>query len=219
MRYFAKEHLDGTIHGLLRFEVSESGLIEQYWTSEGWHRDDFAIIVGFLALGEGDLIELSADQARAHMPPAFDSPAADVILPRSVLPPSHEQANNRLAYSVVYLGSSLIGISHGFETFDAARSFLQEKSDSGKAKCFHWWCELCKAKPLAEGDSPTGHFIEVSIPNVLAISEGHSVSWQWAEPESEWAKSRNIPAAEEFQFLVDRKSRPNWKIHIQCYLP
>lgn len=219
MRYFAKEHLDGTIHGLLRFEVSESGLIEQYWTSEGWHRDDFAIIVGYLALGEGDLIELSADQAYVHMPAAFDSPTAHTVLSRATLPPNNERASSQLAYSVVYIGSSLIGFSSGLPAFEAARIFLQEKSSKGKAKCFHWWCNQCKEKPIAEGDSPVGHFIEVSIPNVLSISEGQRIKWEWEDPKSEWAISRGTTAQEEFQSLVDRKSRPNWKIHIQSYLP
>ena len=118
---------------------------------------------------------------------------------------------------MIYLGSSIVGISADFDSYEAARSFLQEKSDAGKAKCFKWWCELCKEKPLEPGDSPLGHFIEVSIPNVLTISEGHEVQWIWEDPESEWAISRGVSATEEFQSLVDRKSRPNWKICINAY--
>lgn len=219
MRYFAKESFDGSLHGLYRFEVSDTGLIEQYWTNDGWHRDDFAVIVGYLALGEGDLTELTRDQAYLHKPSAFDSPQAHTVLTRAILPPNNERASSQLAYSVVFIGSSLVGFSSGLPAFEAARIFLQEKSNKGKAKCFHWWCEQCKVKPLAEGDSPVGHFIEVSIPNVLSISEDQRVKWTWANPESEWAKSRGTNAKEEFQSLVDRKSRPNWKVYIQSYLP
>jgi glycerate kinase len=68
MRYFAKETIDGSLHGLYRFEVTDDSFIEQYWTAAGWHRDDDATIVGFLALGEGDLTEITETVARAHMP-------------------------------------------------------------------------------------------------------------------------------------------------------
>ena len=44
------------------------------------------------------------------------------------------------------------------------------------------------------------------------------VQWIWENPESEWAISRGKSAAEEFQSLVDRKSRPNWKICIKTYI-
>lgn len=217
MRYFARETFDGSLHGLYRFEVTDENFIEQYWTAAGWHRDDDATIVGYLVLGEGDLTEISEEVARAHMPDAFESKNAKVILPQTVSSSSPESTSNGVRYRVIYLGSSIVGISADFDSYEAARTFLQEKSDAGKAKCFKWWCELCKEKPLEPGDSPLGHFIEVSIPNVLTISEGHEVQWIWEDPESEWAISRGVSAAEEFQSLVDRKSRPNWKICINAY--
>lgn len=217
MRYFATETIDGSLRGLYRFEVTDDSFIEQYWTAAGWHRDDDATIVGYLALGEGDLTEITQTVARAHMPAAFESKNASVIIPQSISSSSHESTNNEVRYRVIYVGSSLVGISSGLDSYESARTFLQEKSDEGKAKCFKWWCEICKEKPLELGDSPLGHFIEVSIPNVLTISKGHDVQWIWENQESEWAVSRGVSAAEEFQSLVDRKSRPNWKIFINAY--
>jgi len=217
MRYFATETIDGSLRGLYRFEVTDDSLIEQYWTAAGWHRDDDATIVGYLALGEGDLTEITETVARAHMPVAFESKNANVLLPQSISSSSNESTNNEVRYRVIYVGSSLVGISSGLDSYESARTFLQEKSDEGKAKCFKWWCEICKEKPLELGDSPLGHYIEVSIPNVLTISKGHEVQWIWENPESEWAVSRGVSAAEEFQSLLDRKSRPNWKIFINAY--
>ena len=218
MRYFAKESFEGSLHGLYRFEATEDSFVEQYWTTAGWHRDDDAKIVGYLALGEGDLTELSESVARSHMPVAFDSENANVILPQTNISSSDEPTNKQVYYKVVYLGSSIMGFSFDFDSYESALAFLQKKSNEGKAKCFKWWCEICKDKPLETGDSPTGHFIEVSIPNVLTISKGHDVQWIWENTESEWAISRGISAAEEFKSLVDRKSRPNWKICIKTYI-
>jgi hypothetical protein len=218
MRYFARENFDFSIHGLYRFEVSESGLIEQYWTTAGWHRDDAAKIVGYLAMGEGDLIELSLEAAMAHMPDAFNSPYANTIIQSPPIAEHLDRQKVEVIYRVTYIGSSLVGFSYGADAFEAARSFLQAKSDKGSAKCFHWWCETCKEKPFVAGDSPVDHFIAVSIPNVLAISQGHQVKWQWDNPESEWVKSRANTPEQEFQSLVNRKSRPNWKVIIQRYL-
>jgi hypothetical protein len=218
MRYFARETFGGSLHGLYRFEATANSFVEQYWTAAGWHRDDDAKIVGYLALGEGDLKELSESVARSHMPGAFDSENASVILPQTYISSPDKPASIEVFYKVVYLGSSIVGLSFDFDSYESARTFLQEKSNKGKAKCFKWWCEICKEKPLEPGDSPLGHFIEVSIPNVLTISNGRDVKWIWENPESEWAVSRGKSAAEEFQSLVDRKSRPNWKICINTYL-
>lgn len=218
MRYFAKENFEGELRGLYRFQVDEKGLREQYWTPEGWHHDDDAVIVEYLALGEGDLTEITLEVAQAHKPEAFNSSNANKDLPRSAAP-KVKPIFRKVEYRVAYFGSSLVGFSYGYEAYEAALKFLQEKSDNGKAKCFHWWCETCKSEELTQGDSPVGHFIEVSIPNVLLISKGQEVDWHWEDPEAEWAKSRGIAAADEFQSLVDRKSRPNWKIKIESYIP
>ncbi len=125
----------------------------------------------------------------------------------------------QVQYRVVFLGSSLVGYSYGNSAYQAAHTFLQGKSDQGKAKCFHWWCQTCKSDPLLPGGSPAGHVIEVSIPNVLSIIEDHKVEWHWQEPDSDWARSRAATAEQEFQALVERKSRPKWKVILQSYLP
>lgn len=218
MRYFAKKYADGSLHGLYRMAIGDEGFIQQYWTEDGWHRDDFAVIVSYLALGEGDLTEITEVQARNHLPAAFNSPNAQTLLQLTTIPPMHERANAALSYRVLYFGSSLVGVSFGLQSFEKARTFLQAKSDKGSAKCFHWWCSKCKEQPFANGDSPVDHVISVSIPNVLAISEGQQVKWIWGDPESEWVKSRTNTPEQEFQSLVDRKSRPNWKVLIQPYL-
>lgn len=218
MRYFAKENADSSLQDLFRMAIGDEGFVQQYWTEDGWHRDDFAEIVSYLALGEGDLTEISEVQARSHLPAAFESPNAQTVVQHSSIPLMHERASATLSYRVLYFGSSLVGVSFGFQSFEKARTFLQGKSDKGSAKCFHWWCSKCKEQPFAKGDSPVDHVISVSIPNVLAISQGEQVRWFWHDPESDWVKSRTNTPEQEFHSLVDRKSRPNWKVLIQPYL-
>lgn len=217
MRYFVQEILDGALHGLYRFEMGDSGLIEQQWMGRGWIRDDSAMVITHLALGGRSLEEVSRERAYELHPAAFDSPAANFVLP-----PKERQdfsdSKSHFEYAVHYFGSSLVGVSYGLEAFNFALAFLQAKSDQGKAKCFHWWCEQCKKSPMVRGQAPEQHFLEISIPSVLKVSAGHQVHWTWADPESDWAKSRGTTAKEEFDSLVERKSRPNWKIYINSYL-
>lgn len=219
MRYFARENFDGSVSGLYRFEVGENAIIEQYWLDDGWHHDERARVVGWLILGENDLKELSFEEALAHRPEAFNSPSAEVVHPRVIQRGEDGTGDDfdEPHFQVVFIGSSLIGVSYGLQAFESAQTFLQAKSDAGKAECFKWWCSRCKVSPMQVGDSPEGHFIEVSIPNVLKISEGHEIIWTWDDPNSEWVKSRTTTPSEEFQSLVDRKSRPNWKVYIQRY--
>lgn len=218
MRYFANEDFDGNLRELFRFQVNESGLQEHRWTPEGRAHDEDAEIVAYLALGDGDLTEITEDVARAHKPDAFNSDLANTVLPRTPGNAINKPIFRKVQYRVIFLGSSLVGFSYDYDAYKAAEEFLQGRSDQGRAKCFHWWCKTCTEKPLAKGESPIGHVIEVSIPNVLAISEGYKVDWHWEDPDSEWAKSRGTTAAEEFQSLVDRKSWPNWKVILQQYV-
>jgi hypothetical protein len=218
MRYFVEEFLNGALYGLYRFEAGESGLVEQHWTGKGWIRDDDAKVVTYLALGEGDLEEITRENAHELHPAAFDSAHAQTVLPGTAPSAMHESANTRPDYIVVYIGSSIVGVSRSYEAYKAAKSFLQAKSDAGKAKCFHWWCEPCKDAPLQTGDEVDSHYIEVSIPNVLKISDGQEVKWGWEDPKSEWARSRRRTAADEFSSIVERKSRPNWKIYIRSFV-
>lgn len=218
MRYFVEEFLDGALYSLYRFETGESGLVEQRWMGKGWIRDDDAKVITYLALGEGDLEEITGENARELHPAAFDSAHARTILPGKSPSALHEGANSRPDYIVIYIGSSIVGISRSYEAFQDAKNFLQEKSNAGRAKCFHWWCQPCKEAPLQSGDPVDGHYIEASIPNVLKISHGHDVKWGWEDPNSDWAQSRRRSAQEEFKSIVERKSRPNWKIYIKSFV-
>lgn len=218
MRYFVEEFLNGALYGLYRFETGENGLVEQRWTGKGWIRDDDAKVVTYLALGEGDLEEITRENAYELHPGAFDSEYAQTILPGIAPSAMHEGANSRPDYIVIYIGSSIVGVSRSYEAFQAAKSFLQAKSDAGRAKCFHWWCQPCKEDPLQTGSQVDGHYIEASIPNVLKISEGHEVKWGWENPQSDWARSRRKSAEDEFKSIVERKSRPNWKIYIKSFV-
>lgn len=219
MRYFARENLDSSISGLYRFELSENAIVEQYWLPDGWHHDDESRVVGWLILGEHDLRELTLEEAMAHRPDAFSSPNSETVHSR-VIQRGEDGTGEDFddpKFQLIFIGSSLIGATFSKSAFEAAREFLQMKSDDGKLVCFKWWCELCKVEPMQKGDDPEGHFIEVSIPNVLKMSEGHQIQWSWENPESEWAVSRGVSPSEEFQSLVDRKSRPKWKVLLKRY--
>lgn len=218
MRYFVEEFLNGKLFGLYRFQTGEKGLIEQRWAGDGWIRDDDAKVITYLALGEGDVEEISRERAYELHPAAFDSPQAEIVLAGTEPSAKHEVATVTIEYVVIYIGSSIVGVSRGLQAFQAAEEFLQAKSNLGTAKCFHWWCQICKESPLQKGGRVEGHYIEASIPNVLKVSANQSVKWGWEDPKSEWAISRGRSAADEFKDLVDRKSRPNWKIYIKSYI-
>ena len=59
--------------------------------------------------------------------------------------------------------------------------------------------------------------LKISFPNVLKLIQGGQVVWNWKDPDSEWAMDHGT-AEEEFQDLVDRKSRPKWVILIARYV-
>lgn len=120
-----------------------------------------------------------------------------------------------MIYRVHLSGSSIFGTLSGFDAYKRAQSLLQEKLDKGNLECFKWWCEECKAIPLAKASIVDRHVIKISIPNVLKIIAESKVGWKWEEPYSDWAKSKG-EARDSFTDLVKRKSRPNWVIWISA---
>jgi len=71
MRYFTKLHSDGSANSLYRFEVQEKKILEEYWTPKGWQHDQDARIVGYLAIAEPDLDEITEEIARKLFPQVF----------------------------------------------------------------------------------------------------------------------------------------------------
>jgi len=53
----------------------------------------------------------------------------------------------------------------------------------------------------------------LSFFNVRKIVRAMPVDWQWQDPTSEWAKNQGDPV-EEFEKLVAKRSRPNWKVQV-----
>ncbi len=74
MRYFASLGDGNKALNLFRFERGESGMIEDYWTPQGWKKDKDADIVRYLALGEGDFQEVTEEVARQIFPDVFSEP-------------------------------------------------------------------------------------------------------------------------------------------------
>ena len=120
-------------------------------------------------------------------------------------------------YRVLVTGSSIFAIMSGKKDYERALEFLNEKSAKGKLECFKWWCEECIKEPLNEASGPENHVLKISFPNVLKLIQGGQVVWNWKDPDSEWAMDHGT-AEEEFQDLVDRKSRPKWVILIARYV-
>lgn len=71
MRYFASLGDGNKALNIFRFERGETGMIEDYWTPNGWKKDEDAEIVRYLALGEGDFQEVTEDVARQIFPDVF----------------------------------------------------------------------------------------------------------------------------------------------------
>lgn len=77
MRYFTKLHSDGSANSLYRFEVQEKKILEEYWTPKGWQHDQDARIVGYLAIAEPDLDEITEEFARKLFPQVFGLPIVE----------------------------------------------------------------------------------------------------------------------------------------------
>ena len=73
MRYFAALGANNEAINIYRFMRGETGMIEDYWSPQGWKHDQDAEIVGYLALGQGEFTEISEEVARKIFPHAFTS--------------------------------------------------------------------------------------------------------------------------------------------------
>ena len=73
MRYFTRFGNNGQALSLFRFEVQEEKILEEYWSAEGWKWDEDARVVGYLAIAEPDLDEISEELAKEYFPSAFES--------------------------------------------------------------------------------------------------------------------------------------------------
>jgi hypothetical protein len=241
MRYFAKQGAGGVAINIYRFEVGKERITEDYWTKTGWKHDQDAEVAGYLALGEGDFSEVSESVAREIFPEAFSNGleidgrrpqffkipeeafSSDKLLgdvAKSIIDTMRENSQvsstegRRLnRYRVVFSGSSLIGVLDGLDNYKKCYEFLQEKSKQGKLKCFVWWCEQCKVKPMKKGVDPSLHVVKISFPNVIKLLDSSTVQWRWKDSEAEFAKRIGNPGR-HFNNLVDAKSKPNWVIRI-----
>jgi hypothetical protein len=108
-------------------------------------------------------------------------------------------------------GSSFIGLIEGEERIATVAKFMNSRLVAGKLKCKTSWCAACKTKILSVGDNPLLHVLQISLPIILELQKVVNLDWEWAEPEGDWAKSHG-KASDNFQELVDRKSRPNFVI-------
>ncbi|MFZ4064649.1 MAG: hypothetical protein ACOYK0_06725 [Candidatus Nanopelagicaceae bacterium] len=225
MRYFTKAIIDGKAYGLYRFEVQADRIVEEYWTTNGWAWDKEARIVGYLSICEPDLEEINEDVARKYFPQAFelsDSTTQQTALSQKAIDGQRADADlqsgeDLTEYRVLVTGSSIFAIMSGKQDYDKVLQFLNEKSAKGKLECFKWWCEECKKEPLNDASGPENHVLKISFPNVLKLIQGGQIDWNWKDPDSEWAINHGT-AEEEFQDLVDRKSRPKWVILIARYV-
>lgn len=71
MRYFVKILGFDTPGNLYRFDTGNQAIVEEYWTPNGWKRDDDAELVGYLVAGEGDFDEIPVEKAQEMFPAAF----------------------------------------------------------------------------------------------------------------------------------------------------
>jgi len=78
MRYFASVGANNKALNIFRFDRGETGMIEDYWTPNGWKKDSDAEIARYLVLGEGDFVEISEEVARQMYPQVFDDVAKSI---------------------------------------------------------------------------------------------------------------------------------------------
>ena len=202
MRYFAKIDMQDNVSRIYRFEVQPEKILEEYWDGSVWVWDKHALIVGYLMIGEPDLDEVSEAFAREKFPKAFEPQNFEKVF-----------AADSGEYAIRLIGSSLIGVA--FEKSIVERTFdvLADKMKAGNLKCFTWWCERCKVSQLELDGDYEGHVLVLSFLNVRKIVRAMPVDWQWQDPTSEWARNQGDPV-EEFEKLVAKRSRPNWKVQV-----
>lgn len=112
---------------------------------------------------------------------------------------------------IAIVGGSLVSPIVGKEQISAVAAFMNSRLESKKLKCKTSWCAVCKTKTLSIGDNPLLHVLQISLPIILELQKVVDLDWHWEDPEGDWAKSHG-KASDNFQELVDRKSRPNFVI-------
>lgn len=116
-------------------------------------------------------------------------------------------------YGVYLFGSGLVGDMLGKESYSHARKILLPFGESGKLRCFKWWCQECQNNGFNVIKVPEFHFAISSFATVKKIVANQKVTWRWRDPNSDYAKTHGGPA-DAFQALIDAKSKPNWKVTI-----
>ena len=111
------------------------------------------------------------------------------------------------SYEVTVRGGGLFGIAYGKKTFEDSLTYLNEIHTKRALKCRPNWCRPCSLYKLKLDQGLIYHVLQISKINAKKIVSHGSFSWQWSNPEGEFAKSKNSPDSYWTQ-LVESQSKP-----------
>lgn len=198
MRYFAKLGANQEPINLYRFERGENEMVEDYWSSSGWKRDDDADVVGYLALGEGDFSEITEELARKTFPHAFEGNQLNLDAGPEVQKRFYDLSNDEkplsykelekvaqeiwenemfhksqeakeLNYKMNIQGASVIVQAWGFENFFLTLHQVQKLHAKGQIKCWKSVCKACRLYNIDKNQSLIHHVMKISASQVKGL--------------------------------------------------
>ena len=110
-------------------------------------------------------------------------------------------------YEVIVRGAGLFGTAYGKNTFEETLSCLNEIHSKQPLKCRPNWCRPCSLYKLNLNESLVYHVVQISKSNARKIVSYGSFSWEWSNPEGEFAKSKTSAEA-YWEELSKTQSKP-----------
>jgi len=110
-------------------------------------------------------------------------------------------------YEVTVRGGGLFGTAYGKKTFDDTLSYLNEINIKRSLKCRPNWCRPCSLYRFKLDQGLIYHVLQISKMNAMNIVSYGSFSWQWSNPEGDFAKSKDSPQS-YWNHLAQSQSKP-----------
>lgn len=110
-------------------------------------------------------------------------------------------------YEVTVRGGGLFGTAYGKKTFEDTLNYLNKTHAKRALKCRPNWCRPCSLYKFKLDQGLIYHVLQISKMNASNIVSFGSFSWQWSNPESDFAKSKDSPES-YWSHLAQSQSKP-----------